>query len=119
MKSFRLQRYQPSVAVGPHAKGSLLTAKEKVCILNLYQSYINDGMNNWEAKEETAHRLQFGIKSVQSVIKEKLSEGFVANNVTNISRPNAYEKLEEEEVDQICDNFHTEMQDCNMKHLRQ
>ena len=72
MKSFRLQRYQPSVAVGPHAKGSLLTAKEKVCILNLYQSYINDGMNNWEAKEETAHRLQFGIKSVQSVIKEKL-----------------------------------------------
>ena len=74
-------------------------------------------MNNWEAKEETAHRLQFGIKSVQSVIKEKLSEGFVANSVSSISRPNAYEKLEEEEVDQIRKIIHMEMQNCDVKRL--
>ena len=51
--------------MGPHTKGSLITAKEEVSILNLNQSYLDNGMNNWAAKKEASHRVQFGIKSAQ------------------------------------------------------
>ena len=53
------------MAMGPLTKGSLITAKEEVSILNLNQSYLDNGMNNWAAKKEASHRVQFGIKSAQ------------------------------------------------------
>ena len=67
-KKVRLQKHRANVEMGPHRRGSPITAKEKICILNLYQSFLNDGMNEFEAIQETARRLQFGIKSVQSAI---------------------------------------------------
>ena len=42
IKGERLQKYQRSVSMGPHPKGSPVTAKEKRCILNLYQSYVDE-----------------------------------------------------------------------------
>ena len=101
MKSFRLKRQHEDVSVGPHPKGSPLVAKEKACILNLYQSYVNDGMSNQQARQETARRLQFCEESVLSTIKEMLSEGNVINNTPVKMTSNAYEKLSDEEVHEI------------------
>ena len=54
INSVKLEKYHIDVSQGPHPKGSLITAKEKKCILNLYQSYINDGnKTEVEAREET------------------------------------------------------------------
>ena len=52
-----------------HPKGSPITAKEKICILNLYQSYVNEKMSVTDAKAETAKRLGYGENSVANAIK--------------------------------------------------
>ena len=113
-KNLRLQKHHADVSMGPHPKGSPITAKEKRCILNLYQSYINEGKSNWKAKTETARRLDFGIQSIKNVIKEKLCEGVVHNNIKNLVCPNAYEKLAEEEINDLRKIVHTEMKNCNV-----
>ena len=47
----KLQDHHVIVSLGPHQKGSPITAKEKRCILNLYQSFIDDdNMSPKEAK---------------------------------------------------------------------
>ena len=38
----KLQDHHVIVSLGPHQKGSPITAKEKRCILNLYQSFLDD-----------------------------------------------------------------------------
>ena len=76
-KSFRLKRHNASVAVGPHTKGSPITGKEKKLILNLYQSYVDDGKSEKESREETARRLGFSPQSVIKIIKEMIAEGNV------------------------------------------
>ena len=57
-KNVWLQQNHPDVSIGCHTKGSPLVAKEKACILNLYQSYVNDTLPIKQAREETARRLQ-------------------------------------------------------------
>ena len=99
----------------PHPTGSPITKKEKRCILNLYQSYVNDGKSIVDARTETARRLGFGVQSVKDSIKEMISEGNVQDNTINRLNPNAYEKLEEEEIDEIRRIIHTQMKACNEK----
>ena len=81
INSVKLEKYHINVSQGPHPKGSLITAKEKKCILNLYQSYLDDGnKTEVEAREETGRRLQFGDESIRSIIKEYLYERKVEEN---------------------------------------
>ena len=49
----RLQKFHRNVSMGAHPKGSPVEAKEKRCILNLYQSYIEDGISEKNARKET------------------------------------------------------------------
>ena len=53
----RLRQNQPDVSIGPHPSGSPLHVKDKRSILNLYQSYINDGFKTTIARSEVAKRL--------------------------------------------------------------
>ena len=103
--------------MGPHKKGSPITAKEKKCILNLYQSFVNDGKSNKDARDETARRLQFGEKTVAFAIKEKLSLGEVHDNESTLMRCNAYEKLSDEEVSDLRKLVHEHMRKCNVKRM--
>ena len=120
-KQVKLQDNDIIVSMGPHQKGSPIVAKEKRCILNLYQSFLDDGDNPRspkEAREETAKRLQFGINSVQQIIKEMLYERNVTDNKNNLrSSPNAYEKLDEEEEHDLRQLIHNEMRKCNVSRL--
>ena len=61
VKGLRLQNHHVNVSMGAHPQGSPLQAKEKRCILNLYQSFIDDGKVVKEAKFETAKRLGFSL----------------------------------------------------------
>ena len=71
-----------------------------------------------EAREETAKRLQFGINSVQQIIKEMLYERNVTDNKNNLrSSPNAYEKLDEEEEHDLRQLIHNEFRKCNVKRM--
>ena len=74
INSVKLEKYHINVSQGPHPKGSLITAKEKRFILNLYQSYLDDGKTEVEAREETGRRLQVGDESVRNIIKKYLHE---------------------------------------------
>ena len=120
-KQVKLQANDVIVSMGPHQKGSPIVAKEKRCILNLYQSFLDDDKSPKspkEAREETAKRLQFGINSVQQIIKEMLSERNVTDNKNNLrSSPNAYEKLDEEEEHDLRQLIHNEMRKCNVSRL--
>ena len=69
--------------------------------MNLYQSYVDEGKSEKDAREETSHRLKFGIQSVVNAIKEMLTEGNVMDNKTNLGSSNAYEKLDQEEVEEL------------------
>ena len=91
----------PDVSHGPHPKGSPISAGQKKCILNLFQSYLNDGMTRQQARFETATRLQFSEKSVTSIVKEKIAIGEVSDNTKNRILCNAYEKLADEEIEDI------------------
>ena len=75
IQQVKLQDHDVIVSLGPHHKGSPITAKEKRCILNLYQSFLDDDcMSPKEARKQTAKRLKFGIASVRLIIKEMLYE---------------------------------------------
>ena len=118
IKGERLQKYQRSVSMGPHPKGSPVTAKEKRCILNLYQSYIDiDEKSEKDAKDETVKRLGFGLDTVRNAIKEMLATGGVTDNKASRVKPNAYEKLDEEEIDDIRKIIHNEMKKCTVKRI--
>ena len=120
-KQVKLKDNDVIVSMGPHQKGSPIVAKEKRCILNLYQSFLDDGdhpRSPKEAREETAKRLQFGINSVQQIIKEMNYERNVTDNKNNLrSSPNAYEKLDEEEEHDLRQLIHNEMRKCNVSRL--
>ena len=97
IKNTCLRRFHADVSCGPHQKGLPLEAKEKRCIVNLYQSYLDDGLPNKVARFETARRLQFSVESVSRAIKEILSTGTLESNQMPKLMANAYEKLSEEE----------------------
>ena len=101
VKNVRIQKHHADVSFDPHPQGSPLEAKEKRCILNLYQSFRDDGKSNKDARIETAKRLKFGEDTVSLVIREKLSTGTVVDNNTPRSTKDAFEKLADEEVDDI------------------
>ena len=87
--------------MGPHPMGSPVEKKEKRCILNLYQSFRDDGMSEKKARCETATRLGFGRDTVRNVIKEMVTQRDVTDNTHAKMTPNAYEKLDDEEIDDI------------------
>ena len=89
----------PDVSEGPHSSGSPIDASQKKCILNLFQSFCNDGLNTTNARIETAKRLQFSEHSVTQIVKEKLATGAVTSNSKNNPLKNAYEKLSDEEIE--------------------
>ena len=101
IKSTRVQNHHADVSCGPHKSGLPIQASEKRCILNLYQSYRNDGKSNHDAKLETAKRLQYSIESVSKIVREKLSTGTVQDNNASRISSNAYEKLSEEEENDL------------------
>ena len=114
----KLQDHHVIVSLGPHQKGSPITAKEKRCILNLYQSFLDDGtMSPKEARNQTAKRLKFGIRSVRSVIKEMLRERNVEDNIKVRTSDNAHEKLSEDEEDELRQLIHNEMRKCNVSRM--
>jgi hypothetical protein len=115
VKGVRLQKHHVNVSVGAHPQGSPIEAKEKRCILNLYQSFLDDGKVIKEAKYETAKRLGFGEESVAHTVKEIIANGYVEDNKNMRKTPNAYEKLAEEEIDDIRKLVHEEMQQCTVK----
>ena len=117
IKSFKLQKNNINVSQGPHPKGSLITAKEKKCILNLYQSYVDEKMPEKEAREQTCKRLQFGDESVRNIIKEFIYERKVEDNKSIKMTSNAYEKLDDETVDELRKLIHAEMLKCNVKRM--
>ena len=77
--------------------------------------FLNDGKLEQEAREGTARRLQFGRQSVANAIKEFLSTGNVTDNKSNLVSPNAYEKLAQEEIDDLRKLIHHEFKQCNVK----
>lgn len=91
----------PDVSYGPHKRGSPLNAGQKQCILNLFQSFINEGMDTRQARIQTATRLQFSEKTVTNTVKEQIAIGNVSDNCKIREQKNAYEKLAEEEVEAI------------------
>ena len=91
----------PDVSLGPHKQGSPINSSEKKCILNLFQSYINDGMNSRQARIETATRLQFSENSISKVVREKIATGYVTDNSKIRIEKNAFEKLADEEVETL------------------
>ena len=97
----RFVKSMPDVSVGPHQSGSPIQENEKRCILNLFQSFVNDGLSTREARIETANRLLFSERSVSNVVKEKIAIGNVSSNNSSRKTPNAYEKLAEEEIEEI------------------
>ena len=117
VKSVRLQNHHVNVSLGAHPMGSPIQAKEKRCILNLYQSFIDDGTSVKDAKHETSRRLGFSPESVTNTIKEMIANGYVQDNNNARRTPNAYEKLADEEVDDIRKIIHEEMRTCNVKRM--
>ena len=91
LRSFKLGKDNINVSPGPHPQGSPITAKEKRCILNLYQSYVNEKKPEKEAREETCKRLQFGDESVRNIIKEFIHDRKVEDNKSVRMTSNAYE----------------------------
>ena len=91
----------PDVSEGPHSSGTPIDASQKKCILNLFQSFIDDGLNTTNARIETAKRLQFSERSVTLTVKEKIATGEVTSNPKNNGLKNAYEKLSEEEIESL------------------
>jgi len=87
----------PDVSEGPHPKGKPIDASQKKCVLNLFQSFINDGLDTRKARIETANRLQISERSITQIVKEKIALGNVSSNSKNRSMHNAYEKLSDEE----------------------
>lgn len=120
LQKVKLQDNDVIVSMGPHPKGSPIVAKEKRCILNLYQSFLDDGKSSIIARQETAKRLQFGIGSVELIIKEMLHERNVEDNKQNV-RPfsNAHEKLDEDEEDELRKLIHDEMRKCNVSRMNE
>ena len=118
IKNTRLQKHHENVSMGPHQTGSPIVAKEKRCILNLYQSYRDDGiLSDKEARKETAKRLQFGEPRVRETIKEKIFYKDVEDNKNLRLSENAYEKLDEEEEDALRKLIHNEMRKCDVKRM--
>ena len=118
VKQVNLKDNHASVSMGPHKKGSPITAGEKRCILNLYQSYVDDGMSNDKARKETAKRLQFSPDSVSQIIKEMISEGTVVDNKQNMRESdNAFEKLTEEKEHLLRQLIHEEFRSCNVSRM--
>ena len=119
IRQVKLQDHDVIVSLGPHRKGSPITAKEKRCILNLYQSFRDDDrMSPKEARNQTAKRLKFGIASVRLIIKEMLLERNVEDNKQNVrTSPNAHEKLSDEEEDELRQLIHNEMRKCNVSRM--
>ena len=115
--SHKLQNYHADVSAGSHSKGSPLTAKEKVCIVNLYQSYANEGMPLKDAKDQVVKRLGIGERSVANTIKEMLENGTLEDNKNVKMKPNAYEKLAQEEIDDIRKIVHEHMRACDVKRM--
>ena len=116
----KLQDHHVIVSLGPHQKGSPITAKEKRCILNLYQSFLDDdSMSPKEARKQTAKRLKFGIRSVRSIIKEMLHERNVEDNIKVRTSDNAHEKLSEDEEDELRQLIHNEMRKCNVSRMNE
>ena len=64
----------------PHTKGSPIDAKEKRCIVNLFQSFRNDGMSFTDSKDETAKRLKFSEASVKHIVREKYATDTVEDS---------------------------------------
>ena len=92
--------------------------KEKKCILNLYQSYIDDGnKTEVEAREETGRWLQFGDESIRSMTKEYLHERKVEANKSIPMTSNAHEKLEAEPKDDLRKLIHVHFRKCNIKRM--
>ena len=117
IKAERLRKHHIDVSQGPHPKGSPITAKEKQCILNLYQSYRDDGKTEKEAREETCRRLKFCDDSVRYIIKEFVYDRKLVDNKSVRMTSNAYEKLDEETIDEIRKLFHKHCHDCNVKRM--
>ena len=70
-----------------------------------------------EAREQTCKRLQFGDESVHNIIKEFIYERKVEDNKSIKMTSNAYEKLDEETVDELRKLIHAEMLKCNVKRM--
>ena len=117
INSVKLEKYHINVSQGPHPKGSLITAKEKKCILNLYQSYIDDGKTEVAAREETGRRLQFGDESLRNIIKEYIYERKVEDNKSIRMTSNAHEKLDAETEDELRKLIHAHFRKCNVKRM--
>ena len=58
-------------------------------------------MDTREARIETANRLQFSENAVTSTVKEKLATGDVIGNPNVRVVKNSYEKLAQEEVEEL------------------
>ena len=97
VKRFRLRKNNVDVSMGPQVPGTPITSKEKHCILNLYQSYVDEEKSEVEAREEVQRRLQFSHSSVLNTIKEFLCEGNVFDNKHVRKMSNAHEKLAKDE----------------------
>ena len=52
VQNVRLQNHHVNVSLGIHPMGSPIQANEKRCILNLYQSFLDDGKTLKEAKQD-------------------------------------------------------------------
>ena len=68
------------LSTAPHTKGSPIDAKEKRCIINLFQSFRNDGMSFTDSKDETAKRLKFSEASVKHIVREKYATDTVEDS---------------------------------------
>ena len=96
-----LKKHHVNVSMGIHPMRSPIQAKKKRCILNLYQSVLDDGKTIKEAKHETATRLGFGELTVANTVKEMIANGYVQDNKYMRRTGNAFGKLAEEEIDDI------------------
>ena len=76
-------------------------------------------MSPKEARNQTAKRLKFGIRSVRSVIKEMLRERNVEDNIKVRTSDNAHEKLSEDEEDELRQLIHNEMRKCNVSRMNE
>ena len=85
-----------------HKKGAPISKEEKQICLNIYQSFLDKGLDNDKAVKKTVKCTGISRRSMDKIVKEKTTTGTLMDNHSKYhNTKTAFEKLSEEQINTI------------------
>ena len=85
-----------------HKTGQSFSKEEKQIYLNIYQSFLDKGIDNDKAVKKTVKCTGISRRSLDKIVKEKTTTGTLTDNHSKYHNTSTvFEKLSEEQVDNI------------------